>query len=274
MKIGVFDSGLGGLTVFREFIKLLPQYDYIYLGDNARLPYGNRSPHIIYQFTTYAIKYLFRKDARLVILACNTATANALKKIQQEFIPQAFPDRKVLGVIKPVIEAVADLRPKSVGVIGTYATINSHSFKREIRKLLPQAKVYEQACPLLVPVIEEGETHWPGTRMLIQKYLAPLKQKNIDSLILGCTHYRLINDEIKSVLGEKTHIFPEAKITAQKLALYLTHHPELRTSLSCNHSRRYLVTDYNPRFTRLAKVFMGHYFLPKDKMELVSLDDA
>lgn len=270
MKIGVFDSGLGGLTIFKEFLRLLPKYDYIYLGDNARVPYGSRSPEIIYQFTKEAVEFLFKNVCKLVILACNTSSANALRKLQREYLTKQFPDRRVLGVIKPVVEEVASLRAKRIGVVGTRATVASHSFAREIRKLLPTAQVFEQACPLLVPIVEEGEGDWSGVPLLLEKYLSPLKKVKIDTLILGCTHYRMLDQQIKHMLGDSVHILSEGRLTAIKLKEYLLRHREIEETLTKKSVRKYFVTDLNMRFEQLAKHFLGTFFT-SGKLELIKL---
>jgi len=187
--IGVFDSGFGGLVVLREFMAVLPQYDYMYLGDNARIPYGTRSDRVVIRFTEQAVDYLFRQGCQLVILACHTASAKALRTIQQVYLPEHYPDRRVLGVLIPTVEeALAGSPRKCIGVIGTEGTVSSRSFELELHKLDPEIQVFQQACPLLVPLIEEGEQEWEGTAMILGRYLTSLKQAGVDTLILGCTH--------------------------------------------------------------------------------------
>jgi glutamate racemase len=256
MAIGIFDSGLGGLSILKEIIKLMPEYDYIYLGDNARVPYGGRSADLIYQFTTHAVDFLAKQGCGLVILACNSATASALHKLQTEYIPQKYPTIKILGVIKPSIEAAYEAKSKRVGVIGTYATVHSDAFQREIKKLLPHTKVYQTACPLLVPIIEEGKIHWSGLKTALKEYLTPLLRKRIDTLILGCTHYGLIGEEVKKIVGKNITIISEGKIVARKLKLYLIKHSELEIKLSKNKKRTYYITDLNDRYEKLAETFM------------------
>lgn len=260
MKIGIFDSGLGGLSILREIIRVLPDYDYIYLGDNARLPYGGRSKNLIYQFTKNAVKFLLKKNCNLVILACNTASSTSLQRIQQEFLTKYYPGRRVLGVIKPAIEALSRTKPHLVGVIGTYATVQSTSFVKEIKKIQAKTQVFQQACPLLVPIIEEGEIDWIGLNMILEKYLKPLKTKEIDVLILGCTHYGLIVDKIRSVIGKKVKIISEGKETATKLKDYLKKHPEIENKLSKEKSREFYVTDLNLRYQKMARTFLGKNF--------------
>lgn len=257
MKIGVFDSGLGGLSILKGIIGKLPEYDYVYLGDNARVPYGGRSPETIYEFTKQAIDFLLKKNCKLIIIACNSATATSLKKIQQEYLPKKWPDRKVLGVIKPTIEKVEEIKSKRVGVIGTRVTINSISFIKEIKKISPRTKVFQNSTPLLVPIIEEGEADWDGTNLILEKYLSPLLNKKIDSLILGCTHYGLIAKKIKKIVGNKIRIITEAEEVAEKLGDYLKRHSEIDKSLNKNKQREFYVTDFSERYENIAKMFMG-----------------
>ena len=260
MKIGVFDSGLGGLAILKEFLKLLPDYDYIYFGDNANVPYGGKNPEAIYNLTEKAVDYLFKKDCELIILACNTATAVALRKLQQKYLPVHYPDRRILGVICPTVETVVEGGYNRVGVIGTYALVISKSFVAELKKFNKSIKVFQQACPLLVPIIEEGEIHWDGLDSILNKYLKPLKKEKIDSLILGCTHYGLIDDKIKKIIGPKIKIISEGKITALKLKDYLQRHPKIEKKLTKNKTRNYYFTDKSDRYKKLAKFFLGKHY--------------
>ncbi len=271
MNIGLFDSGLGGLTILKEFIRLLPQYDYIYLGDNAYVPYGGRSEKLIYKRTLKAVDFLFRKNCFLIVLACNTATATSLKKIQQEYLPRNYPSQRVLGIILPTVESVIENLAKRVGVIGTYATIISRVFEKELKKLDSSIKVFQNTCPLLVPVIEEGEYHWEGLDLLLEKYINPLKKQKIDSLILGCTHYGLIEDKIQSIVGNKIKVVSEGPIAASKLKIYLSKHKEIKKKLSKNRKREYFVTDLNDRYVKMAKLFMGKYFCNGEKFQLTTI---
>ena len=259
MKIGVFDSGLGGLTILKGLINGLPEYDYVYLGDNARVPYGGRSPEIIYEFTKNAVDFLLQKNCQLVILACNTATSTSLKKIQQEYLPKKYPDRRVLGVIKPAVERAAELKSKKIGVIGTYATVNSEAFVHELQKLSPKPEIFQQACPLLVPIIEEAEIEWEGLRLILQKYLKMLSNHGIDSLILGCTHYGLIQKNIQAVVGDRVKIISEGEETAKKLKEYFKKHSEIEKNLSKQSFRELYVTDYNSRYQKMADWFLGQH---------------
>ena len=227
--IGVFDSGLGGLSVLKNFLSELPNYHYIYLGDTARIPYGDKSQETIYSYTVQAVDFLFRQNCRLVIIACNTASSQALRRLQQEWLPSHYPDRRVLGVIKPLAEAAAKNKlNKKIGVIGTKATIDSGSYTREIRELNSKLKIYEQAAPLLVPLIEEGRLNSPETKLILKSYLTPLKNIKIDSLILACTHYPYLKKEIKKIMGPDVIIPDTGKILALSLKDYLNRHPELK----------------------------------------------
>lgn len=256
MKIGIFDSGLGGLTILKQIMTTLPEYDYLYLGDNARVPYGGRSAQIIYEFTKQAVEFLFKKDCQLVILACNSATANALKKLQQEFIPLDFPKRKILGIIKPTIEYLLENQINHVGLIGTYATVDSGAYQREISKVLPKTKLIQQPCPLLVPFIEENETTSKGFDFVLDKYLEHFKICSPEILLLACTHYGLIKQKIQMHLGKKTKVIDQGQLVAEKLKSYLFKHPEITQKLSLGKSRTYFATDLNERFSQMATMFM------------------
>ena len=199
--IGVFDSGFGGLVVLREFLQVLPQYDYLYLGDNARIPYGTRSDRVVQRFTEQAVDYLLRQGCQLIVLACHTASARALRSIQQVYMPERFPQRRVLGVLIPTVEeALVRSRSRHIGVIATEGTVTSRSFELELQKLDPRVEVVQQACPLLVPLIESGEQDWEGTAMILSRYLAPFQGGRVDTLILGCTHYSILKEQILSLL--------------------------------------------------------------------------
>lgn len=264
MKIGVFDSGLGGLAILRELLRLLPQYDYIYYGDNANVPYGGKTTNEIYKLTEKAVDFLFKKDCALVILACNTATAVALRKLQQKYLVKNYPDRRILGVIRPTVEAVIEsgVRShgsgvKSVGVMGTYATVISKKFVKELRKFDKNIQVFQQACPLLVPIIEKGKIHWEKLDLILKKYLEPLQAKKIDSLILGCTHYGLIDDRIRKITGEKIKIISEGEITALKLRDYLERHKEIEKKLSKNGQKMIYLTQVNKSYKKMINSLLG-----------------
>lgn len=256
MKIGIFDSGLGGLIILKDIIKKLPQYDYIYLGDSARVPYGNRSQETIYEFTKQAVDFLFKKDCQLIIIACNTASSEALRKIQQEWLPENYPDRRVLGVIKPVVEKAAQVSKGKVGVIGTKGTINSESYIKELQNLNPQLEIIQQATPLLVPLIEEGWQKSDITKKVLRKYLRPLKLAKVDTLILGCTHYPILYKEIQGIMG-KTKVLQSGEIEAESLADYLQRHPEIELKLDKNSDYTFYVTDISDHYQQLAKKWFG-----------------
>ena len=256
--IGVFDSGFGGLVVLREFLQLLPEYDYLYLGDNARIPYGTRSDRVVMRFTEQAVDYLFRQGCRLIVLACHTASARALRRIQQQYLPAHCPENRVLGVLIPTVEeALARSRSRRIGVIATEGTVTSQSFELELQKLDPEVQVLQQACPLLVPLIEAGEQDWEGTGMILRRYLAPFAGR-VDTLILGCTHYSILKDKIRAILAEGQELICSGQVAAAKLVTYLPRHPDLAARLSRGGTRRYLTTDLTPRFQQLASLFMGH----------------
>lgn len=280
LKIGFFDSGLGGLTIFKEVVKALPKYSYIYLGDNSRAPYGGRSQEIIYQFTTEGIRELFKRNVQLVILACNTSSS-VLRKIQQEFLPRASLGKRVLGIIIPTAEEVANPHAKNIGILATEATVNSLVFPKEINKIYPKTKVYQQACPLLVPMIEAGEIKWKGLDLIIQKYLKELfkKSKKIDTIILACTHYPIIKNKflrnlhflknkIKKYLPKNIRVISQGKIVAKKLKDYLKRHPEIEEKLSKTKERIFLTTENSKRIRNLAKLFYGQPI----KLEVINLE--
>ncbi len=253
--IGIFDSGLGGLIAFKEIKKLLPDYSYIYLGDTARSPYGSRSQRVVYEFTQKAVDFLFQKDCKLIIIACNTASAEALRKIQQEYLPQLKDKNKnVLGVVRPVAEAAIQIsQTKRIGVVGTRTTINSNVYEKELKKLNSKVKVFQQACPLLVPLIEEGWHKKPEAKRILKKYLWHLKNKNIDTLILGCTHYPILIKDFQRIMGQQVQVLDSSRIIAEKLKDYLSRHSEINNVLEQKKKREYLVTDLTENFEKMAK---------------------
>lgn len=259
-SIGIFDSGLGGLSVLRGIVKKLPEYNYIYLGDSARVPYGNRSKETIYKFTKQAIEFLIDKNCDLIILACNTVSSEALRRIQQEYIPKNHPDKKVLGVLIPAAE-IATLKNKSrrVGVIATSQTVKSKAFIRELSKISPKIKVFQKACPLLVQIVEKGEQDLGSADVILKRYLKPLMDKKIDTLILGCTHYDVLEPKIKMIAGKNVKIVSESKIIGEKLGDYLKRHPEIERKLSRNKKISFYTTDPTDRFELL-----GNNFLKKE----------
>lgn len=257
MKIGIFDSGLGGLIILKEIIKKLPQYDYIYLGDNARTPYGNRSQEVIYKFTEQAVDFLFKQDCQLIIIACNTASAEALRKIQQEWLPENYPDRRVLGVIRPVVEQAVKVGKKKIGVIGTKGTIASEAYIKELEKLRPQIEVSQQACPLLVPLIEEGWQKSDMTKRVLRTYLKPLKLAKVDTLILGCTHYPILFKDIQGIMGPRTKVLNSGEIVAESLEDYLKRHLEIESKLDKNSQYKFQVTDLSEHYQKLGEKWFG-----------------
>lgn len=259
--IGVFDSGYGGLTVLKELRCRLPQYEYIYLGDNARAPYGTRSYDLVYQFTLDAVRYLFGLGCRLVILACNTASAKALRTIQQRDLPGIDPQRRVLGVIRPTAEAIGSTsRGGNIGIFATPGTIASQSYDIEITKLNPGFHTYGHACPMWVPLIENGEADKPGTDYFVRQDVEALLATcpDIDTIILACTHYPLIYPKIRAAVPRHIDIVCQGPIVAESLADYLRRHPEMETTLSREPQCRYLTTDDPERFAAAATIFMGH----------------
>jgi glutamate racemase len=263
-SIGIFDTGLGGLNIMKEIVKKLPEYDYIYLADNARLPYGMRSKEIVYKFTKEAIDFLFRKRCDLVILACNTVSSEALRKIQREYLPKKYPNKKVLGVIVPAAEESAKkCQNNRMGVIGTQRTIKSSAFVRELSKVNPKIKVFQEACPLLAPIIEAGEHDSETTEMVLKKYLKPLIDKKISILVLGCTHYEILEQTIERIVGPKIKIISESKIVAKRLKIYLERHPEIEKKLAKKHKRIFYSTDLTRNFEVLGSQFFGQKIKPQ-----------
>lgn len=257
-SIGVFDSGFGGLSIMKGLIRKLPKYDFVYLGDTARVPYGNRSKEIIFEFTKQAIDFLFSKNCQMIILACNTASSDALRKIQQEYLPKKHPGKKVLGVLIPATEnAVTKTKNGKVGIIATEATIKSGAFGRELKKLNSKLKIFQKACPLLVPIVESGEHNSKIADIALEKYIKPLLVKNIDTLILGCTHYGILENRIKKLVGKKVAIINESKIVAEKLENYLQRHSEIEIKLAKNRKQIFYSTDLTDKFVVLGSKFLG-----------------
>ncbi|MBN2662125.1 MAG: glutamate racemase [Bacteroidales bacterium] len=260
MKIGVFDSGYGGLTVLKEIVKILPQYDYVYLGDNARTPYGNRSFETVYKYTLEAVKYLFSVDCKLVILACNTASAKALRSIQQNDLPKIAPDKRVLGVIRPSVEVINKYSKSGlIGVLATSGTVASKSYVLEINKISPHYKVYQQACPMWVPLVENNEHDSDGADFFVKKCIDKLlsQDSEIDTVVLACTHYPLLLTKIKKYLPKHIKIISQGKIVAPSLKDYLFRHSEIENRLSKNGVCQFLTTDIPVLFDKKAKIFMG-----------------
>lgn len=253
MRIGVFDSGLGGLAIANAIAERLPQYDYLYLGDTKRVPYGGRSQETIHEFTSQALNYLFENDCQLVILACNTASAEALRKSQQEYLPTHYPDRRVLGVIIPTAEAVfANGRVRRVGVLATQSTVDSDAYGRELRKQSHEVDVVQVPAPLLVPLVENGGTKYVGP--ILDDYLLALGDEP-DGIVLGCTHYCLLKAQIRSRTRAK--VFSQDEIVPDKVADYLERHPEIEAKLGQNAERLFHVTDVTRSYQRLAQAMAG-----------------
>ena len=258
--IGVFDSGYGGLTVLKEIISKLPEYDYIYLGDNARAPYGNRSFDTVYRYTLQCVQWFFSQGCSLVILACNTASAKALRTIQQNDLPRIDPAKRVLGVIRPTTEMIGNFsQTKSVGILATTGTVASDSYPVEIAKFFPEIKVYQQACPLWVPLIENNEHQGDGADFFVKKNLESIFRKgsDIDVILLGCTHYPLLNEKIQEYLPSGVKLISQGEIVADSLADYLRRHPEMETKCSKNGGRVFYTTDSTEDFDNHATIFFG-----------------
>lgn len=258
--IGVFDSGYGGLTILDGIRRRLPQYDYLYLGDNARAPYGFHSFEVVYRYTLQAVKALFSQGCHLVILACNTASAKALRTIQQNDLEGLDPTRRVLGVIRPTVEAVGQLtRSRHVGILGTEGTIRSESYNMEIRKLNPDITVSGMACPMWVPLVENNEYNSPGADYFVKKRIDGILQLDplIDTLILGCTHYPLLLQKIKQFTPKGIHLVPQGQYVAESLADYLVRHPEIEQQCTRGGQCRYLTTESGERFGECASMFLG-----------------
>ena len=258
--IGVFDSGYGGLTILRELRERLPQYDYMYLGDNARAPYGNRSFELVYRFTLESVRALFDRGCPLVILACNTASAKALRTIQQNDLPGIDPSRRVLGIIRPTVERFAALSESGhVGILGTRGTIASHSYEMEAAKLLPDFTVTGHACPMWVPLVENGEAAGDGADYFVRKDVDALlaADRAIDTVILGCTHYPLLAAKIRAAVPRGVAVVAQGDIVAESLADYLCRHPEMDCRLSRGGSATYLTTESSDKFTDMASLFLG-----------------
>lgn len=269
--IGIFDSGYGGLTIFDKIREQLPAYDYLYLGDNARSPYGTRSFEVVYQFTRQAVIKLFEAGCPLVILACNTASAKALRTIQQKDLPRLDPTRRVLGVIRPTVEKMdAVSHTKHIGILGTFGTISSGSYALEIAKMFPHIHVTGEACPMWVPLVENNEYNSPGADYFVQKHLDRILAADplIDTLVLGCTHYPLLIEKIKAFLPSGVSLFAQGEYVADSLRDYLRRHPEMETRLTRTGNCRFLTTESAAKFSETASVFL------RDRIEVeqVSID--
>ncbi len=259
MKIGIFDSGYGGLTILRSIRNLLPQYDYIYLGDNARAPYGTRSFDVVYDFTLQAVRSLFDRDCRLVILACNTASAKALRSIQQKDLPMIDPARRVLGVIRPTVEALPSITQSGhVGLLATDGTVASHSYAIELQKMAPGMVITEMSCPMWVPLIECGEAESEGADYFVKKYIDRLMASDpeIDTIVLGCTHYPILMPKIRKYAPDNVRVLPQGSLVADSLADYLLRHPEIENVISRGGTIEYLTTENTEKFDTAASRFL------------------
>lgn len=259
--IGVFDSGYGGLTILKEIQRQLPQYSYLYLGDNARAPYGTRSFEVVYRFTLEAVRYLFCQGCRLVILACNTASAKALRSIQQCDLPAIDPSRRVLGVIRPTVEQIGlTTRNGHIGLLATQGTVSSRSYDMEIEKIYGnRLTITSQAAPMWVPLIENSEALSPGADYFVEKYTSALMNADpqIDTILLGCTHFPMLYNKIRACVPPHVEILCQGGMVARSLADYLQRHPEIESRCLKENSCRYLTTENPEAFSRLAEMFMG-----------------
>ncbi len=258
--IGIFDSGYGGLTILNGIRQLLPQYDYLYLGDNARAPYGPRSFDVVYEFTRQAVVKLFEMGCHLIILGCNTASAKALRTIQQHDLPQIDPERRVLGVIRPTAEVIGSLTTtRHVGVLATEGTIKSESYNLEIHKLHPDIHVTGVACPFWVPLVEYNEADSPGADYFVKKRIDQIMDLDpqIDALILGCTHYPLLMPKIKKYLPAGVRVISQGEYVAKSLQEYLERHPQIEQRCAKHGEAHYLTTENPEKFKEQAQIFLN-----------------
>lgn len=258
-KIGIFDSGYGGLTILDSIRALLPKYDYLYLGDNARSPYGTRSFEVVYDFTLQGVKKLYSMGCKLTILACNTASAKALRSIQQNDLQNMGPQAKVLGVIRPTTEIIGRYTvSRHVGLFGTVGTVQSRSYDLEIAKFFPDIQLSSVACPLWVPLIENGEAGSPGADYFVKKYCEELlsKDSGIDCVILACTHYPLLENKIRKYLPEHIRILSQGPVVAAALQNYLVRHKQIEESIGKNGTCRFYTTEQVPKFNDSASIFL------------------
>ena len=258
--IGIFDSGYGGLTVMKEIVKKLPQYDYIYLGDNARAPYGNRSFETVYRYTLQCVEWFFQQGCPLVILACNTASAKALRTIQQNDLEKLCPENRVLGVIRPTTELIGKFtKSRKIGILATHGTVQSGSYHIEIEKFFPDITVYQEACPMWVPIVENNEHLLPGADYFVQKHVHHIMaaDRGIDTLLLACTHYPLLRDKILQYLPAGITLVSQGDIVANSLGDYLQRHTELESRCSKSGERTFYTTDSTEDFDNHASIFFG-----------------
>jgi glutamate racemase len=258
--IGIFDSGYGGLTVMKEIVRRLPSYDFVYLGDNARAPYGNRSFDTVYRYTLECVKWFFAEGCPLVILACNTASAKALRTIQQNDLEKLNPANRVLGVIRPTSEIMGNFtKSGSIGILATNGTVQSESYALEIKKFAPDVKVVQEACPMWVPLVENNEFDKDGADYFIRKNIDRLLSKDgsIDTILLACTHYPLLIEKLMKYVPEGIRILSQGEIVAESLAKYLVNHPEMDVRCTKNGTRKFYTTDSEEDFDNHASIFFG-----------------
>lgn len=259
--IAVFDSGFGGLSILKGLLNKLPQYDYLYLGDSARAPYGGHSRDTVREFSEEAVNFLFEKGATLIIIACNTSSAAASRYLQDKYIVDGGLKGKknILGVVFPFSEAAVDAtKNKRIGLVGTKGTIKSGAFQTQIKKLMPEAELITQPCPLLVPLIEEGQHDKPEARMILKKYLRPLKTHGIDTLILGCTHYPFMLKDFQKYMGKGVKLIGDGDMLADSLEDYLKRHPGIESKLGRGGKRKFMTTDDPEKFKKMGAKFLGH----------------
>lgn len=269
--IGVFDSGYGGLTILQQLRRRLPQYDFLYLGDNARAPYGPRSFDVVYEFTRQAVVKLFSMGCRLVILGCNTASAKALRTIQMNDLPRIAPEKRVLGVIRPTVEVIGDItQTRHVGIVATEGTVRSESYTLEIQKFHPDIKVTGQACPLWAAIVEAGEADTEGAEYFVRKRIGQLLEKDpeIDAIILGCTHYPLLMNALKKAVPQGIAIVSQGEYVAESLRDYLNRHSEIDARCTKNGTIRYFTTESTERFKECAALFL-HEDVDVERVELI-----
>lgn len=258
--IGIFDSGYGGLTILRDIQQRMPDRDFIYLGDNARAPYGSRSFDVVYTFTLQCVQRLFEMGCHLVILACNTASAKALRNIQQNDLPRLNPERRVLGIIRPTVEQVGlTSQTRHIGLVGTTGTVQSMSYPLEFKKLYPDIIVTDKACPMWVPLVENNEYNGDGADFFVKKYIDELikKDEQIDTLILGCTHYPLLIEKIKKYLPERVRIVSQGELIAESLENYLSRHENIDAKCTRNGVTKYYTTESVEKFNEAASIFLN-----------------
>lgn len=267
----MFDSGFGGLSILKHIVRELPDYEYLYLGDTARAPYGSRSKETIRTFTEEAVDFLFKKGAELIIIACNTASAEALPEIQRSYAKKYGANKRVLGVIVPTLEYVSKLPDvQRIGVLATESTVASGAYEKELRKLTRLERILSQSAPLLVPLVEAGETNSQIRRTILKRYINPLKRAHIDTLILACTHYGHLEGDIQAILGRRISVINQGPVVARKLNEYLVRHPEIERTLKKTRRVKFYSTESSKRFERLGKVFYGKSIRPK----IVSIDNV